>query len=59
MGLHYLTFMGRLFKNKKKLASVRITNSAGLHSENIVNSVSIFNDNYVINRMVWKYKWDE
>ena len=43
MGLHYLTFMGRNLENSKKLMLVRTMNSASLNSQNIMNSVGIFN----------------
>ena len=48
MGLHYLTFMGRNLKNKKKPIPVRIMSSTGLNSKNIVNSVGTFDDIYII-----------
>ena len=43
IGLHYLTFMGRNLENSKKLMLVRTMNSASLNSQNIMNSVGIFN----------------
>ena len=49
MGLHYLTFTRRNLENKKKLAPVRIMNSASLISKNIVNSVGIFNKSDAMN----------
>ena len=48
MGLHYVTFMGRNLKNKKKLTPVWITNSTGLNSKKIVNTVGNFNDSSTI-----------
>ena len=47
MDLHYLTFTGRNIGNKKKLTLARII-SVGSNSKNIMNSVIIFNDNYII-----------
>ena len=44
MGLHYVTFIGRALKTKKKLMPVWRMNS-----KNIVNVVGIFNDSYFIN----------
>ena len=44
MGLHYLTFMERNLRNKKKLMLVSIMNIAGLKSKNIINNVVIFKD---------------
>jgi hypothetical protein len=46
MGLHYLTFMGRNLRNKKKLMSVQIMNTADVNNKNVVKNVamnSIFN----------------
>ena len=34
-------------------------NSAGLYNKNIVNSVDIFNDIVVINRIFMEWHWDE
>lgn len=44
MGLHNLTFMAINLENRKKLAPVRIMNSVGSNSKNVVNSVDMFND---------------
>jgi hypothetical protein len=49
MHLQYLTFMGRNLENRKKLKPIWITISVGLNSENIVNSVDLFNGGIVIN----------
>ena len=49
MGLRYLTLMRRNLENKKKLMPVRIMNSAGMNSKNIVNNVSIFSDGVAMN----------
>ena len=51
MGLHYLTFMGRNLKNRKKLMLVHIMNSVSLNSKNIVNGVGILNESVVINNI--------
>ena len=48
MGRHYLTFMRRNFENKKKLTFLRIMNSVGLSDKDIVNSVNIFSDIFVV-----------
>ena len=45
MGLHYLTFMGKI----KNLMSSQAMNSVGLNNKIIVNYVSIFNDVVSIN----------
>ena len=50
MGLHYLTFMKRNLENRKNLTLVRITNSVGLNSKNILNNVNIFNDRSIIHK---------
>jgi hypothetical protein len=43
MGLHYLTFMRRNSKEKKnQLTPVRMMNSVGMNSKNVVYNVSIF-----------------
>ena len=39
-----LTFMRRILGKRKKMAPVGIMISAGLNSNNIMNSVSIYND---------------
>ena len=44
MGLHYLTFVGRNFKNNKKPMPVRTINSVNMNSKNILNGVNICND---------------
>ena len=49
MGLHYLTFAVRNLEITKKLTPVRIMNSAGLNSKNIVNNVNMLNDSVVMN----------
>ena len=49
MGLHYLTFMGRNLKNKKKLTFVQIMNSVGMNNNDIMSHVSTFNDSVAIN----------
>ena len=41
--------MRRNLENKKKLMPVRIMNSAGMNSKNIVNNVSIFSDGVAMN----------
>ena len=41
MDVHYFTFMGRNFANKKKLTPVQIMNNVDM------NSVSTFNDDVV------------
>lgn len=43
MGLHNLTFMEENQKNKMKLMPIRILNSDGYNSKNIVDSVGVFN----------------
>ena len=43
MGIHYLIFIGRNLKKRRKLMPIRIMKSVGLNSKNIVNSVGIFN----------------
>ena len=42
MGLHYLTFVGTNVENRKKLRLVRILNSVGMNSTNIVNKYWYF-----------------
>ena len=49
MDLHYLTIMGRNVENMKKLTLVRRMNSVDMNSKNIMNSVSISNDNVAMN----------
>jgi hypothetical protein len=49
MGLRYLTFMGRNLQKKNKLLLVQIMNNFGMNSKNIVNNISIFNDNVFMN----------
>jgi hypothetical protein len=46
--LHYLTFMGRILENKKKLMPVRIMNSVGLNRKRILNSVRVCNNSFSI-----------
>ena len=42
---------GKNLENRKKLTTVRITNSADFNSKNIVNNVGVFNDvDYVNNK---------
>ena len=48
MGFHYLTFMGRNLKSRKKLMLVRTINIGNMNSKNILNSVSIFNESVVV-----------
>lgn len=44
MDLHYLIFMGGNLGNEKKPTPVRIVNSVGVNSMNIVNNVGISSD---------------
>ena len=52
MDLHYLTFMQRKCKNRKKLMSIQIMNSANVNSKKVANSVGIWNDIDVFNNNV-------
>ena len=49
MGLHYLTFMGRNLRDRKKLMLVQMMNSVNMNTKNSVNSVSMVNDSDSIN----------
>jgi hypothetical protein len=44
VGLHYLTFMRRNLKIKKKLTRVQIMNNADMNSNNNMNIVDNFNE---------------
>ena len=49
MGLRYLTFMGRNLENRKNFTLVRIMNSVGMNSKDIVNNVEVFSGSVVMN----------
>ena len=49
----------RNLENRKKLALVRITNSAGMDTMNIVNNVGIFNDSAAMNSVFREWCRDE
>ena len=42
---------GRNSKNRKKLMLVRIMNSVGMNSKNIMNNIKIFNDSAIMNNI--------
>jgi hypothetical protein len=59
MGLHYLTFMGRLLEIKKKLTPIRIMKGVGMNSKNIMNTFGIFSYSVAMNRIFNEYYRDK
>ena len=50
MGLHYLTFIGKNFKNNKKLVLLQLVNNVNV---NIMNSVGVSSDSAAMNNYQW------
>jgi hypothetical protein len=59
MGLQSLILMERNLENRKNLTPVQILHSTGLYSNNIMNSVNIFNDVSIINSNIQGQYWGE